>query len=176
MLEATLGFVALAAAGVALVSAAVELLAAAVGRHVVIWRAVPLPHSHEGRILVLLVLLAGSVALAALALRARPAALVLSVEGGSLRLPPDALERYLAAELARDPDVVASRASFALRDERLTAELWVALRPLAPAAVLGQRLGDVAQAALHDRLGLTADVGAPAVKVLRVGQLPRYLR
>ncbi|MGD0997165.1 MAG: hypothetical protein ABR941_02430 [Thermoleophilia bacterium] len=172
----TLGFLALAAAGVALISAAIELLAAAVGRRVVVWRAVPLPHSHEGRMLVVLVLLAGSVALAALALRARPAPLVLSVEGGSLRLPPDTLERYLADELARDPDVVSSRASFALRDERLAAELWVALRPLAPAAVLRERLGGVATAALRDGLGLAADVDDPVVRVLRVHELPRYLR
>ncbi len=124
----------------------------------------------------LLVLLAGSVALVALALRGRPAPLVLAFEGGSLRLPPDSLERYLVAELARDPDVVASRAWFALRDQRLTAELWVALRPLAPAAVLRERLGGLARAALRDELGLAADVGEPVVKVLRVGELPRYLR
>lgn len=160
----------------ALIAAAVELLAAAAGRHVVIWRTVPLPHSHEGRILVLLLLLAGSVALAALALRARPAALVLSVEGGSQRLPPDTLERFLADELTRDPDVVESRAWFALRDERLTARLWVALRPLAPAAAARERLGGVATAALRDELGLTVDVAEPVVKVLRVRELPRYLR
>jgi hypothetical protein len=168
--------VALLAAGVVFVSAAIELLAAAVGRHLSIWRAVPLPHSHEGRIVALLVLLAGSVALATLALRSRPAALVLSVEGGSLRLPPDTLERFLAAELARDPDVVSSKASFALHDERLIAQVWVALRPLAPPAVLRERLAGVAQTALRDTLELAADVREPVVKVLRVHDLPRHLR
>jgi len=172
----TLGCVALVAAGVVLVAAAVELLAAAVDRHVVIWQAVPLPHSHDGRILVIVVLLAGSVALAALALRARPAPLVVRVEGGSLRLPPDTLDRYLCDELARDPDVVSSRVWCAPRDERLSAQLWVALRPLAPAAVLRERLGGIATAALRDELGLAADVGEPVVKVLRVHELPRYLR
>ena len=167
---------ALLAAGVVLVSAAIELLAAAVGRHLSIWRTVPLPHSHEGRIVVLLVLLAGCVALAALALRSRPAALVLSVEGGSLRLPPDTLERYLAAELARDPDVVSSKATFALRDERLTAQVRVALRPLAPPAALRERLAGAAQAALRDTLGLAVEVHEPVVKVLRVHDLPRYLK
>ena len=161
----------------ALISAAVELLAAAVGRHVVIWRAVPLPHSHEGRILVA-ARPAGRLGGAGRSRPARPGRRrsCSSVEGGSLRLPPDSLERYLAAKLARDPDVVASRAWFALHDERLSAELWVALRPLAPAAVLRERLGGLARAALRDELGLAADVADPVVKVLRVGELPRYLR
>jgi hypothetical protein len=172
----TLGFVALVAAGVVLIAAAVELLAAVVDRHVSIWKAVPLPHSHDGRVLVIVVLLAGSVALAALALRARPAALALSVEGGSLLLPPDTLDRFLSDELARDPDVVSSRAWCTLRDERLSAQLWVALRPLAPAAALRERLGGVATAALRDELGLAADVREPVVKVLRVHELPRHLR
>ncbi len=101
---------------------------------------------------------------------------MLSVEGGSLLLPPDTLDRFLSDELARDPDVVSSRAWCALRDERLSARLWVALRPLAPAAVLRERLADVATAALRDELGLAADVGEPVVKVLRVHELPRYLR
>jgi hypothetical protein len=168
--------VALLAAGVVLLAAAIELLAAVAGRHVSIWRAVPLPHSHEGRIVVLVVLLAGSAVLAALALRSRPEALVLNVEGGSQRLPPDTLERYLAAELARDPDVVAAKASFSLRDERLIAQVRVALRPLAPAAVLRERLTGVAAAALRDRLELAVEVREPVVKVLRVHDLPRYLR
>ena len=167
---------ALLAAGVVLLSAAIELLADAVGRHLTIWRAVPLPHSHEGRIVVLLVLLAGSVALAALALRSRPAALVLSVEGGSLRLPSDTLERYLAAELARDPDVVSSKATFVLRDQRLTAHVRVALRPLAPPVVLRERLAGMAQTALRGKLDRAVEVREPVVKVLRVHDLPRYLK
>ena len=101
------------------------------------------------------------VALVLVLIRA-PAALVLAVEGGSLRLPPDALERYLAAELARDPDVVASRAAFALHDGRLTARLgsrcgrW--RRP--PRCAIDSRA--VAVVALRDRLGLAADVREPA--------------
>ncbi len=175
-LEAALGFGALAVAGVVLIAAAVELIAAAAGRHVTVWHAVPLPHSHQARAFVLALLLVGCVALVALVLRSRPPALVLAVEGGSLRLRPDALERYLAAELARDPDVVSSRASFDLRDGRLTARLWVALRPLAPAATLRERLAAAAAAALDDRLGLAAEVHGPAVKVLRVRELVRRLR
>jgi hypothetical protein len=96
--------------------------------------------------------------------------------GGSLGLPPDTLARYLAAELARDPDVVASRASFRLHGERLSARAWVALRPLSPAAALRERLTALATAALHDRLGLAVDLRGPALRVLRVRDLPRYLR
>ena len=172
----TLGFLALAVAGVVLVSAAIELFAAAFGRHVALWRTVPLPHGHHGRILILLLVLAGSVALAALALRGRPAPLVLTVEGGSLRLPPDTLERFLADELAADPDVVSARAWFAMREERLVAELWVAARPLASASALSERLKAKALAALRGELGLAADVADPVVKILRVHELPRYLR
>jgi len=166
----------LVVAAVLLIAAAIELIAAAAGRHVTVWHTVPLPHSHQARAFVLALLLAGCVALVALVLRSRPAALVLAVEGGSLRLPPDALERYLAAELARDPDVVSSRATFDLRDGRLTARLWVALRPLAPVAALRERLAATATAALRDRLGLAAEVREPAVKVLRVHELVRHLR
>ena len=172
----TLGFLALAVAGVVLVSAAIELFAAAFGRHVALWRTVPLPHGHDGRILILLLVLAGSVALAALALRSHPAPLVLSVEGGSLRLPPDTLERFLADELAADPDVVSARAWFALRDERLVTELWVAARPLASAPDVGSRLKAKALAALGGELGLAVDIDDPVVRVLRVHELPRYLR
>ena len=147
------------------------------GRHLTIWRAVPLPHSHEGRIALLLVLLAGSVALAALALRSRPAALVLNVEGGSLRLPPDTLERYLAAELARDPDVVvvAGPPLRCATSAHRPGPGWP-LRPLAPPAVLRERLAGAAQAALRDKLELAVEVREPVVKVLRVHDLPRYLR
>ena len=166
----------LAVAAIVLIAAAIELIAAAVGRHVTVWHAAPLPHSHEARAFILALLLVGCVALVGLVLRPRPAALVLAVEGGSLRLPPDTLERYLAAELARDPDVVSSRASFALRDGRLTARLSIALRPLAPAAVLRERLAGVAAAALGDRLGLAAEVRDPDVRVLRVRELARHLR
>ena len=174
-LEAALGFGALAVAGVVLIAAAIELIAAAFGRHVTVWHTVPQPHSHEARAFVLALLLSGCVALVALVLRARPAALVLRVEGGSLRLPPDTLERYLAAELGRDPDVVSSRAAFDLRDERLAARLWVVLRPLSPAAALRERLARVAATALGD-LGLAAEVRGPDVRVLRVRELVRRLR
>jgi len=163
-------------AGVVLVAAAVELLAAAGGRHVAIWHAVPLPRTHDGRIVVVLVLFAASVALAALALRTRPPAFVLGVEGGSLLVRPDAIDRYLADRLATEPDVVVTRATCSHHDERLSARLWIALRPLAPAAVLRRRLGDTAAVALRDELGLAADVGEPVVKVLRVRELARYLR
>jgi hypothetical protein len=159
-----------------LVSAAIELFAAALGRHVALWRTVPVPHGHEGRILVLLLVLAGSLALAALALRGRPAPLVLGVEGGSLRLPHDTLERFVADELAADPDVVSTRARFTLREGRLAAHLWVAARPLACVPVLNERLKARAVAALGDELGLATDVADPVVKVLRVHELPRYLR
>jgi hypothetical protein len=159
-----------------LVSAAIELFAAAVGRHVALWRTVPLPHGHDGRILVLLLVLAGSVALVALALRGSPAPLVLNVEGGSRRLPPDTLERFLADELATDPDVVSTRAWFALREGRLAARFSVAVRPLASVPALRERLAAKAVTALRDELGLEADVADPAVKVLRVRELPRYLR
>ncbi len=160
-----------------LVSAAIELFAAAVGRHVALWRTVPLPHGHDGRILVLLLILAGSVALVALALRGSAAPLVLNVEGGgSLRLPPDTLERFLADELATDPDVVSTRAWFALREGRLAARFSVAVRPLASVPALRERLAAKAVIALRDELGLEADVADPAVKVLRVRELPRYLR
>jgi len=172
----TLGFLALAVAGVVLVSAAIELFAAALGRHVALWHTAPLPHGHEGRILVLLLVLAGSVALAALALRGHSAPFVLTVDGGSRRLPPDTLEHFLADELAADPDVVSARASFALRGERLVAELWVAVRPLASAPVLSERLKARALAALGGELGLAADVDNPVIRVLRVSELPRYLR
>ena len=158
-----------------LIAVAIELIAAAAGRHVTVWRSVPLPHSHEARAFALALLLAGCVALVALVLRARPAALVLAVEGGSLRLPSDTLERYLVAELAREPDVVSSRVAFDLRDGRLTARLWVALRPLSPAAAMRERLARVAAVALGE-LGLAAEVPGPDVRVLRVRELARRRR
>ena len=172
----TLGFVALAAAGVVLVSAAIELFAAALGRHVALWRALPLPHGHDGRILVLLLILAGAVALVALALRGSAAPLALNVSGGSLRLPPETLERFLADELATDPDVVSTRAWFVLREGRVATRFSVAARPLVCVPVLRERLAAKAATALRDELGLEADVADPAVKVLRVQELPRYLR
>jgi hypothetical protein len=63
-----------------------------------------------------------------------------------------------------------------LRGERLVTELWVAARPLASASVLSERLRARALAALRGELGLAADVDDPVVKVLRVHELPRYLR
>ena len=72
--------------------------------------------------------------------------------------------------------MVSSKAAFALRDERLTAQVRVALRPLAPPAVLRERLAGVAQAALRDTLELAVEVREPVVKVLRVHDLPRYLK
>ncbi len=159
-----------------LVAAGAELLVTASGRHLSLWHDLPLPHTHNGRALLLAALFVGAALLVLLVMRRRPAPLVLPVEGGSLRLPPDTLARYLAAELARDPDVVASRASFMLRGERLRARAWVALRPLAPAAALRERLTALATVALRDRLGLAVELRGPALRVLRVRELPRYLR
>ena len=158
------------------IAAGVELLVVSGGGHLSLWHDLPLPRSHDDRVLLLAALFAGAAALVVLAMRRRPAPLVLTVEGGSLRLPPDALARYLTAELARDPDVVASRASFTLHGERLRARAWVALRPLAPAAALRERLTALATAALRDRLGLAVELREPALKVLRVRELARYLR
>jgi hypothetical protein len=146
------------------------------GRHLSLWHDLPLPHTHNDRALLLAAVFVGAAVLMLLAMRRRPAPFVLAVEGGSLRLPPDTLARYLAAELARDPDVVASRATFTLRGERLRARAWVALRPLAPAAALRERLTTLATAALRDRLGLTVEVREPTLRVLRVRELARYLR
>jgi hypothetical protein len=47
---------------------------------------------------------------------------------------------------------------------------------LASASALSERLKAKALAALRGELGLTADVADPVVKVLRVHELPRYLR
>ena len=162
--------------GVALIAAGAELLVTAAGGHLSPWHDLPLPRTHDHRVLLLAALFAGAAVLVLLLMRRRPAPLVLQVEGGSLRLPSDTLARYLAAELARDPDVVASRASFSLRGERLRARAWVALRPLAPAAALRERLTALATTALRDRLGLAVELRGPTLRVLRVRELPRYLR
>ncbi len=52
----------------------------------------------------------------------------------------------------------------------------MAVRPLAPPAVLRERLAGAAQAALRDKLELAVEVREPVVKVLRVHDLPRYLK
>jgi hypothetical protein len=157
------------------VAAGVELLTAAVGRHVDVWRHVPVPDTHGMRILATLAVLGASVALLALLVRGRPAPLRAGVEGGSLRLPPDTLARFLGARLASHPDVVVTRSHFTLSNGLLVADLWVALRPLAPVERLEPALREAATAALRSELGLAAEVRDLRVTVLRVRELPRYL-
>ncbi len=114
-------------------------------------------------------------ALTALALRGRPSPLTLTVAGGSLRLPPDTLARTIAERLAADPDVVSTRSRMVVRDARIVADIWVAVRPLAPREPLEAELREAATSALRAELGLAADVRRLYVKVLRVRELPRYL-
>ncbi|HMK93733.1 MAG TPA: hypothetical protein VK576_12125, partial [Thermoleophilia bacterium] len=94
----------------------------------------------------------------------------------SLRLPPATVTSYLRDVLSVQPDVVATRSRVALREGTLTADVWVALRPLAPAAELQPLLHGLASAALRDRLGLPAEVRTLKTTVLKVHELPRYLR
>jgi hypothetical protein len=176
VVEVALGFVALVLAGLVLVALGVELISAAVGRHVTVWSRFPIPHTHQTRVLALFVVLGASLALLALLARGRPAPLRAEVEGGSLRLPPDTLARFLDARLGAQPDVVATRSRFALSDGAVVADLWVALRPLAPVERLEPALREAATTALCAELGLAAHVRGVRFRVLRVRDLPRYLR
>jgi len=61
-------------------------------------------------------------------------------------------------------------------DGLLVADVWVALRPLAPVERLQTDLCEAAGAALRVELGLAAEVRDLRLEVLRVRELPRYLR
>jgi len=163
-------------AGLILLAAAAELVAAAGGYHPDVWGVLPVPADRADRIALLVVVLAACIALAGLALREQPSPLELTVAGGSLRLPPATVAAYLHDVLAEQPDVVATRSRISLHDGSLTADLWVALRPLTPAAELEPLLRGLAVAALRDRLALPADVRSLTTRVLTVPELPRYLR
>jgi hypothetical protein len=170
-----LGFVALVGVGLVSLVAGVELAAAAAGRHVDVWGALPIPGTHDARVLAIVCVVAGALALVLLILRHRPAPLVVSLPGGRLELSPAVLARLVAQRCAAHPDVVDTRCRFTQRPEAVALDVRAMVRPLAPADRLEDAVREAVSSALRADLGLTIELRSVRVKVLSVRELPRHL-
>jgi hypothetical protein len=166
----------LLAAGVACLLAAIGLISTAAGRPVTPLAHLPLPHTHEGRAVVALVVVAVLVALLALVLRPRPRVLGLPVADGVVIVPAETLISLVRDELAQDPEVLRVDAALEHSAEgTLRADVRVIVRPLADTAALARELGARLRQTLERAGGWPVDVRRFDVRAVTVAELPRYL-
>lgn len=166
----------LALAGVLCLAAAAELLTAVIAdRRIAVWDRVPLPASHATRIVVLLAAMLLLNVVLWLAVRGRPAALRIDVDGGTVIVPSGGVSAIVAHVLGDDPDVLSSRTSVRSSGGELVLDVDVNLRPLAEGEAVGGRLRDEMSVGLKYALGEAATVGRVRTRVVAVGELARYL-
>ena len=153
-----------------------QLLAAAAGRRVSPWAHLPLPGTPGGWAVLLAVAALALVVLLVVALQRGERVVAVGAGGeGAVLVPAVSLERLVEAVALDHGEVVQARARVESREGRLTARLWVALRPLVDAPVVAGQLAADATATLASRTGLPLEEPRVQTRTLTVRQLRRYL-